>query len=245
MIMKPGKLKFLTIPALLLAAGLSSATAASIMLGDTIVIDFGKTDFQTSGNWNNVHRSPVDPNNYFGSGTVELAGDLIRFSDGAATGVSLATVGGTANSSSGVGGATVASVGASAAFTVSGTIPDNAQVDVMYVNTGTVSLEFAGLDTSLLYNIELMSKLDAARNANPIVVNGTSISVDPNSSPFVVAFNGIAADGDGKIFISFPDAGSGADLQHINALELTAIPEPSTALLGGLGLLALLRRRRA
>jgi hypothetical protein len=32
---------------------------------------------------------------------------------------------------------------------------------------------------------------------------------------------------------------------QINALQLRTIPEPSSALLGGLGLLALFRRRRA
>jgi hypothetical protein len=31
---------------------------------------------------------------------------------------------------------------------------------------------------------------------------------------------------------------------HINAYQIRLIPEPSSALLGGLGLLALLRRRR-
>lgn len=36
-----------------------------------------------------------------------------------------------------------------------------------------------------------------------------------------------------------------ASSSQLNALQLRAIPEPSTALLGGLGMLALLRRRRA
>ena len=38
--------------------------------------------------------------------------------------------------------------------------------------------------------------------------------------------------------------GSNANIGYLNAMRLEAIPEPSTALLGGLGLLALLRRRR-
>jgi uncharacterized protein (TIGR03382 family) len=43
----------------------------------------------------------------------------------------------------------------------------------------------------------------------------------------------------------FNDSGSGTrDEWAISSFSVTAIPEPSTALLGGLGLLALLRRRR-
>jgi hypothetical protein len=37
---------------------------------------------------------------------------------------------------------------------------------------------------------------------------------------------------------------SGGSGEQINAIRIVAIPEPSAALLGGLGLLALLRRRR-
>ena len=90
----------------------------------------------------------------------------------------------------------------------------------------------------------MLSKIDAARDAGNISVNGTTISVDPNDAPFVRAFNNIATDGSGRIVISFSSTGGGALTQHINALQLTAIPEPSTALLSGLGTLALLRRRR-
>jgi uncharacterized protein (TIGR03382 family) len=42
-------------------------------------------------------------------------------------------------------------------------------------------------------------------------------------------------------FISFH---ANSTVANIDNLSITAIPEPSAALLGGLGLLALLRRRR-
>lgn len=201
----------------------TASASAAIELGDTIVIDFGKSGQETGGNWNNRAQPPNDPDNYYGVGTVELIADLVRFSDGAPTGVSLTKQGGTGAGNAGIGGATVASVGADAAFTVSGTIPDEAQIDVMYVNTGAVTLEFAGLDDTLIYDIEFMSKLDAERNPNPMVVNGVEVQVALNDAPFVVSFPGISTDGEGKITISFPNAGAGVNLQHINAIELTAV----------------------
>jgi hypothetical protein len=49
--------------------------------------------------------------------------------------------------------------------------------------------------------------------------------------------------------VKFNDAtyfsNDGADLMGLNEVRFTVVPEPSTALLGGLGVLALLRRRRA
>lgn len=52
------------------------------------------------------------------------------------------------------------------------------------------------------------------------------------------AFQGLS---DTTVQFNFSTSGGGLD---IDAIEITAIPEPSAALLGGLGLLALLRRRR-
>ncbi len=88
-----------------------------------------------------------------------------------------------------------------------------------------------------------MSLVPTARNANDITVNGTAISIDPNDSTAIYAFNGISVNGSDQIVISF-DAGSSTNVQHINAIELTAVPEPSSTALLGLGGLALILRRR-
>ena len=134
----------------------------------------------------------------------------------------------------------------SVSFTSSGAIPSTAQTDVAYIQSDTVSFTFTGLDNSLKYNVELLSRVDAAqaRNKTDVTIGGVTISnIDPNDG-LVYAFNNLSPTS-GNLTISFSGTGNTTELFHINALQLTAIPEPSAALLGGLGLLALLRRRRA
>ncbi len=108
--------------------------SAAITLNDTLLIDFGKTTDTTTGNWNNVAPATTaftDPQT--------LLADLNRFSDGAATGVGLVAdkIAGSSPNTAGIGGATITSVGSSASFSVSGTIPDSAQVDLSFWNSGT------------------------------------------------------------------------------------------------------------
>jgi hypothetical protein len=73
--------------------------------------------------------------------------------------------------------------------------------------------------------------------------NGTTFTAGSN----YVLFQSIVADGSGNISIVADalDAGAASTRLHVNGLQIAAIPEPSAALLGGLGVLALLRRRRA
>ena len=75
----------------------------------------------------------------------------------------------------------------------------------------------------------------------------------------VTSFGGLVVDFDGNLFASLSVDGLESSLYSINPLtgaatpvgvfgtgiSSIAVPEPSAALLGGLGLLALLRRRRA
>jgi hypothetical protein len=57
-------------------------------------------------------------------------------------------------------------------------------------------------------------------------------------------FNGLTPDGSGNITLSFGISETDANDFAINGFQLVQVPELSTAFLGGLGLLALLRRRR-
>jgi hypothetical protein len=76
-----------------------------------------------------------------------------------------------------------------------------------------------------------------------IDLNGASAGTDYSFSAAVSAF-GVAPEDAVGGFVRVTQLNNGSDRSAIDNLSFTAIPEPSTALLGALGLLALLRRRR-
>lgn len=116
-------------------------------------------------------------------------------------------------------------------------------------------LNLSGLDITKLYSIVLYSAdvstvqggswtLSAGTYTGP----ATRISTGSQTSTFVegenyVRFDNITSTAGGGI--SFNLANNGANAPIFNAFEIAVVPEPSAALLGGLGALALLRRRRA
>lgn len=217
---------------------------AAIALYDTLVVDFGKTGSTTAGNWNNVAIG-ASGGTFPLSASGPLLADMIRYSDGSPTGATLSTTGITSGNPAGIGGATVSAV--SASFPVSGSIPSNAQVDTSFIANGLVTIVIDNLDAAWTYNLTIFSKLDAARNSQDIVVNGTTLAVDPNDSPYLTTWSNIVPNGSNEIVISFPNAGVGTSnvlTQHINAFELTAVPEPSVTLFTSLGVLCFLNRRR-
>jgi hypothetical protein len=225
---------------------LTGSADAAIIAGDVILIDFGKTTAETTGNWNNIARdTTVASDGWYGNaGTLDAS--LNRLSDNAETSVAL-VVSSPGNSETGI-GALTATAGA-VSFTSIGAIPGSAQVDVAFVQNDNVTYSFTGLNDSLTYNVELLSKVDAAqaRNTTDVTIGGVTIfNIDPNDG-LVYAFNNLSATS-GNLTISFSGTGPSAELFHINALQLIAVPEPTTIVtlasaVGFLGL-HLARRRR-
>jgi hypothetical protein len=118
-----------------------------------------------------------------------------------------------------------------------------------------LTLRLAGLTIGETYAVYLYSVDARAGSAgraqaywdgftSPTFTGGTSGSFSQNSATMVMGtFTADAAFQD--IFIQETD-GVGNDDTHLSAYTLYTVPEPSSALLaGGLGLLSLLRRRRA
>jgi hypothetical protein len=250
--------KLLTATCLVLAP----AARAALLPGDVIVIDIGRDASQTTGTedpdgtWNNF--APSNQQGFDGvsseaTGGRTITSDLLRYSDGAGTGVGfdVTTIKSGTGAFHGIGNIT--STLGTLGFSSTGIIPDSAQGDVGYINEGKVIFTLTGLDDSLTYRLEFLSRFDTARDPNPWVVNEglaseQTVSVDPNVSPFVYSFSNLATDGSGNITLAVttPDAG-GASTAHLNALELTAIPEPSSVVLSllGFGLAALACQKRA
>ena len=236
--------------AAVLLAGQSAE--AQIQAGDIIAIDLGQTGRTTGGNWNDVDRIFQDPNDRsFDTPSENLITNLTTFGDGSSTnaGFSWERIQPMANSvTGGIGGADLAAVNAS--FDGIGAIPLSAQRDLSAF-AGPSRLVFSDLDPNFTYDLQLMSWIGTlARNSQNIIVNGTTIRIDPNSTQYVYDFNNIELNGNDAIQISFASSGGNAGQQHVNALALTAVapaavPEPSSAfVLLGLGGLSVLRRRR-
>jgi hypothetical protein len=222
----------------------SAAAGAAMIAGDVIVVNFTQTGNTVGGNWNEVQRNSGA---YFGGvSDTTLVADLIRLSDGASTGIALDI---DAPDATGIGGLN-ANTGFSASFPQSGSIPNNAKVNLTYHGIQS-TFTFSGLNDSLLYNLSFLSAHDNGSNdRNPHdwviqkgLANEASVSVDPDDN-LVYTFLNIATDGSGQITLSSTTTSGGADSQHINAMELVAIPEPASLALVVLGTSLMMSRRR-
>ncbi len=225
---------------------------AALLVGDTIVADFtnsstgASTTFAATGEYWNDYAVTSGTSI---SGSDVLFADLVRVTDGNSTGVTFSRSSGSGNA--GIGSGTIGQpIDNSASFLVTGAIPLTAQQDVIYSNS-TITFSFGGLDDSLTYRVSIQSWTDdSARNANDWVLNSglgseQAISVDPNNTPSVYTFNVSPTNGSGGITLTSSGGGGGGNAMHINAFEVTVIPEPSTfALFGIAGCLAFCFGRR-
>ncbi|MGJ8658192.1 MAG: PEP-CTERM sorting domain-containing protein [Akkermansiaceae bacterium] len=220
------------IVALITSIALSSVSAnAAITLTDTIAIDFGATVASTA----NYNHSTHDTN------TGDVA-DLVRLSDGAATGVSLTMAGSSQDNINNVASDTLGNMTDGTIY-IDGILAN--QNNDASGNPDRLTLTFAGLDDSLTY--DLIGGLARAGTQGNIG-NWTSVwSADGQSAPTngfssgaYVSFAGLSSTG-GSLVITVV-----SDNQYagISQLELTAVPEPSSTALLGLGGLALILRRR-
>lgn len=135
----------------------------------------------------------------------------------------------------------------------------NATIDLFdhYKHNGgtqTSVFSLSGLDNTKTYSIVIYSAQNAfgGRGGSWDLITGSYAGPDPQVSSGdqqttfaegvnYVRFNNITATGG---VISFTAANSLDGIAVFNGFEIQSVPEPSAALLGGLGMLALLRRRR-
>jgi autotransporter-associated beta strand protein len=128
-----------------------------------------------------------------------------------------------------------------------------------YSQAGTLVAEITGLTAGTQHDqinvtgtVTLSGALDLQFSASPDYVLNSMIFLILNDGVDAVSgtFSGLAQGATAASFggfdwiISYEANSSGSSFTGGNDVALRAIPEPSTALLGGLGVLALLRRRR-
>ena len=110
-------------------------------------------------------------------------------------------------------------------------------------------MTLSGLNTSLTYNLTFYGYIARADSRlTPITINGTTLQLEPGNGTTTgntVTFTNVAPSPTGTIVIDY-SRGTGVGNMVVNALEITSVPEPTSAmLLGALAMAPLLRRRRA
>lgn len=241
------KLKNTTLTALTCASILGSASMsqAALTIGDIISVNLTTSDVSyvvpsgaavigAAGNtWNDL--SAVAGSDVNSLGTVGL-----NKVDGSSSGASLAISTGYFNGS-----------------TTSGTNLDvyrgNIYLDGdgVFGPTGPATITLTGLGAGTIVNLYFYGGAGHDSGQGATFTFGATQSLnDPNSDETAytlnsnyVVFNNLVADGTGTITGTWSQA-SGQRFASFSGLQVEVIPEPSAALLGGLGLLALLRRRR-
>lgn len=103
---------------------------------------------------------------------------------------------------------------------------------------GQMTWTFSGIELAVDRDVFLIFSSDNQAGG----FQGTSTSTNTVGVPASSVYTNIGnADSDPL----FGGTGDASDQDHVYSVEVTAVPEPSIALLGGLGLLVLSRRRRA
>lgn len=184
----------------------------------------------TDGNyWNNFSSTSNDI-----AVPVTIVTDLVRASDGNATGASLELVASTFTSV-GVGGADNPNADDTNA------LPQSAARDTFFFNpsssgTDSATFEFQNLDTNLTYDLSIFGSVPSGpRPLTEITVGAVTQSYDPvdNGETGVgtttADFAGLVPDTNGTL--SFVVTKTGGDANHINSIELTVVPEPASLML--------------
>lgn len=215
--------------------------AAVLAVNDKLGIDFGTT---TTTNWNNITAAN-------GNQTI-AAGAVVRIGGGILDGVTIVTTNGQFANTDGTDNwvglqsnpAIIPGPKAPAEFVDSVTTDIAGNFSIGDANPYTITI--SGLNNSFSYNLVTVAAA-GFNSTDTVTVNGGA--GQGFSRPLAVAnglftsFTGLTTDGSGRIIIRVTDTSAGTN-PIINGALLTAVPEPSAALLGGLGMLALLRRRR-
>lgn len=241
------KFKKLSIAALTIAA-LANPSHAALSIGDIISINFGANNVGQatptgaavigtgSDSWNNLQGNS-------GSNISSLGTQVLNLTTGTASSVSI-------NLSTGN-------------FNGSGTSSSNLDLyegniyldaNGQFGPTGPSTITFAGLGAGTI--VDLYFYIGAGHTSGEggsITIGSTTYSAsDANviESGYTlgtnyVKFDDLVADGSGNITATWSaNSGAGQRFTSLAGIQLTAVPETSTTLLGGLSALALLRRRR-
>lgn len=140
-------------------------------------------------------------------------------------------------------------------FMTSATIFNSVATDSVMWNqaVGGAPFTIGNLDATggTLYEISVLSSRDGTGDRNmDVLINGVLAgTVNASDNTTLVTASNLTADLSGNLVVTFvprtsSDTPVGNGFAYFNALRLTAVPEPSSMLLAGLGGLLMLKRRR-
>ncbi len=109
---------------------------------------------------------------------------------------------------------------------------------------GSEFVVFLNLDPAFTYKVEVISLFNGRDLAPDVIVNGVTQTIDTTSDNPIATFNNVVLANPGGEPNSINIQVDSADVSVYNALRITAVPEPSSTALLGLGGLALILRRR-
>ncbi len=212
----------------------------------TILIDFGDTISGTTSGLGNTWNSVVDSN------PVSNMADT----SGGATTIDIFISAGGFGENGGAGGGGLASPSQA----LLGDLAVASATNDYFFTSGTQSLTLTlgGLDPTKTYNLDffgtreqtatrqtLYTVVDNVGSSNQVLTtSGTAIGdggYDGNNDT-VASFTNLVPNGSNQISFSFTTNNS--TFGYLGAMRITAVPEPSAVIVGAVGILVLLRRRR-
>ncbi|WP_269542603.1 PEP-CTERM sorting domain-containing protein [Cerasicoccus fimbriatus] len=208
-------------------------------LAQVVMVNFSSTNSTSpsapGAEWNNITN--------FTTATSDVA--LIDYTTGLDTGFSLSIT----DSFKDIGGQS---------FAAYGNFTSQSLSSYFYGDSAdpNAAIEITGLDPNTKYTFDLVAARDTTTNrTTEYTLTGDSVTIVTNAAgtPFstanIATASAISPDATGKITIDIKVASdSSSSFFYLNAMQITAIPEPSTYALAvgalGLGMVMLLKRRK-
>lgn len=209
--------------------------AAVLQVGDKIGIDFGPT---TTANWNNI----ISNNQSIGADSViSLAGGVVV--DGVAITTANSQFTNNDGTNSWIG---LSSNGGSAPVEFVDSVTTDITGNFSLGDATPYRITISGLNNAFTYNLVAVTTANFS-SVDTLLINGVELSSisRPSSqgSGLFHDLSSLSTDGSGNIVIEVRDNSSGVN-PVINGAMLTAVPEPGTSILFGLGGMIMLWNRR-